>query len=103
MVVPLMLNLNYILKLWLDEVPLHTTMFIRIILCSSLITILATTSNTLVRATGKIRTYEITLNTIIWLFFLIIYICFKLDMNIYVPYSIMVVNSLITSFIYSKL
>ena len=97
MVVPLMLNLNYILKLWLDEVPLHTTMFIRMILCSSLITILATTSNTLVRATGKIRTYEITLNTIIWLFFLIIYICFKLDMNIYVPYSIMVVNSLITS------
>lgn len=97
MVVPLLLNLNYILKLWLDEVPLHTTMFIRIILCSSLVTILATTSNTLVRATGKIRTYEITLNIIIWLFFLIIYICLKLDVNIYVPYSVMVVNSLITS------
>ncbi|MBV4223338.1 oligosaccharide flippase family protein [Bacteroides xylanisolvens] len=97
MTVPLLLNLNYILKLWLNEVPLHTAMFIRIILCSSLIAILTTTSNTLVRATGKIRIYEITLNLIIWFFFLIIYICLKSDINIYVPYSIMIINSLITS------
>lgn len=97
MVVPLILNLNYILKLWLNEVPLHTAVFVRIILCSSLITILTTTSNTLVRATGKIRIYELTLNTIICFFFFIIYACLKLDMNLYIPYSIMVINSLVTS------
>lgn len=97
LVVPFSLNLDYILRLWLEKVPLHTGMFIRIILGSSLISILATTSNTLVRATGKIRTYEISLNVIIWSFFGITYLCLRSDMSIYVPYSILVINSLITS------
>ena len=59
MTLPLILNMDFILNLWLDDVPEYTVEFCQLILICS--TIDATTSvlNTAITATGEIKKYQI--------------------------------------------
>lgn len=59
MTLPLIVNMEYILSLWLGNVPKYTTEFCQLILICT--TIDATTSilNTAITATGKIKNYQI--------------------------------------------
>lgn len=94
---PIILNIEPILKLWLTNVPPYTGMFTQIILCIALISSLTSTSNTLVRSTGKIKSYELMLNGIIAFFFLLSFICFKLDCPLYMPYIMLILSSITLS------
>lgn len=95
---PIILNVDSILYLWLDNVPPHTGAFSQIILCIALITSLTSTSNTLVRSTGRIKGYELILNSIIVFFLILSFVCFKLHTSIYVPYMMLIVSSIFVSF-----
>ena len=57
---PLILEANKVLSIWLGVVPEHTIMFVRLTLMSSLIIIMANTLVTAQLATGKIKRYQIT-------------------------------------------
>lgn len=57
---PLTLEANKVLSIWLGVVPEHTIMFVRLTLMSSLIIIMANTLVTAQLATGKIKKYQIT-------------------------------------------
>lgn len=56
---PLMLCANYILKLWLGNVPILTDIFLIIILCSSMIRALADPIITSIHATGNIKKFQL--------------------------------------------
>lgn len=56
---PVMFNTEYILSLWLKEVPEHTALFVRLFLVFSLCESISNPLVTLQLATGKIRNYQI--------------------------------------------
>ena len=56
---PVLIEMEIILKLWLIEVPAYTLIFSRLIIINRLIDCLAGTSNSVIQATGKIKHYQI--------------------------------------------
>ncbi len=63
---PVFLNIDYILGLWLTVVPEKTSVFIQLVLIDSLIsTLFGNPLMTSMSATGKIRNYQIIVSTII--------------------------------------
>src|SRR5690606_26664585 len=59
LVAPLLLNLEYVMNLWLKEVPPYAIEFIRLALISSLIGTVSNPLMTGAQATGKIKWYQI--------------------------------------------
>lgn len=56
---PFLIETNYLLSLWLNEVPNHTTNFVRIMLCISLINVTADSLLVSCQATGRIKIYQV--------------------------------------------
>lgn len=86
---PVLFETNYILTLWLKTVPDNTTVFLRIIICTSLI---STISNPMVianQATGKVKKYQAVCGTTLIMVLPISYICLKLGMP---AYSVFIVH-----------
>jgi len=84
---PVIVNIDYILHLWLVEVPDYTAGFVTLILMDSMIDVLFGSSQfiTAMMATGRIRNYQIVVGVIIMLVLPIGY--FLLDIGCG-PYSI---------------
>ena len=81
---PIVLNLDFILKLWLGVVPDDTNILCFIFIISSLINSLGNPFMITIYATGKIKLLQI-FSTILYLLDLaIIYICYKLGYPLYV-------------------
>lgn len=57
--IPIIVETDTILNLWLYEVPAHTVAFIRLVMVYSMIESLSGTMTTLMLATGKIRNYQL--------------------------------------------
>ena len=85
-VIPLYLEVPFLLDIWLTEVPKYTVTFIRIILLTSLCSSYAYPLATARAATGKIRNYQIVLTTMAWLHLPIAWLFFSLG---YEPQSAM--------------
>ncbi len=90
---PIMLETNFVLTLWLGNFPNHTTNFVRLILCLSLCDILSNTLITLQLATGKIRNYQIAVGGLQLMNFPLSYICLKIGLP---PESTLMVAILIS-------
>lgn len=56
---PLLIETDQVLQWWLKEVPTHTSNFIRIMLCISMINVMADAFMVSSQATGKVRMYQI--------------------------------------------
>lgn len=87
---PFFLFGDYILGLWLTKVPPYTLLFVHLILIDTLLKSLSSTCNTVVRATGAVKSYELTYNFGICLFLVFAYFCFVLELNIKMPYICMI-------------
>lgn len=81
--IPLILNLDYLLELWLVKVPQYTCEFLVIILVSTLIGSFASPVTTAIQATGNIRNFQIGVAII---FLLELPIAYILLSNGYEPY-----------------
>lgn len=66
---PVILEAPFILGLWLKQYPDNTIIFVRLVLCYSLIEVLSYTLITLQVATGKIRNYQIAVGGLLLLNF----------------------------------
>lgn len=64
MMLPLALEANVILKIWLKTVPEYTVIFVRLLLLLVLLDCFTSILSTAKGATGKIKIYQITLTTI---------------------------------------
>lgn len=71
---PVFLEIDTLLSLWLVETPDYTSLFIRILLIVSSVELLASPLNVSAQATGDIKKYEITISVILLLIVPISYI-----------------------------
>ncbi|OUO78734.1 oligosaccharide flippase family protein [Bacteroides sp. An269] len=79
--IPIMLNTEEILSIWLKEVPEHTVVFLRIIMLSSLIEVLSVPLANMLQASGKIKIYQLTVSILFLLNIPISYIFLRLGYN----------------------
>ena len=84
--IPLIINIDYILKLWLGIVPEYTSQFVVLSLLTSLLYVLSGSVTTAIQATGRIKWFQIGI-CIIMLFELpIAWILLRFG---FPPYSVM--------------
>lgn len=74
---PIFLEADFVLTIWLKQYPEHTVSFVRLILALSLCDIISNTLITLQSATGKIRNYQLAVGGILLLNFPLSYICLR--------------------------
>lgn len=87
-IVPIMLEADTLLNIWLKKVPEDATIFLRLVLLSSLATVLGNSMFTAIMATGKIKRYQITVTLIGCLVFPFTWIAYKLGCPAYMTYII---------------
>ena len=80
---PLILNMDFVLNLWLVDVPQYTAIFSRLILCFFLIEALSAPLWMFVQATGRIRNYQILMGILIFLNFPLAYLVLKYGFPVY--------------------
>lgn len=79
--IPIIIETDTILNLWLHEVPLHTVAFIRLVMIYSMIESMSSTMVTLMLATGKIRNYQLLVGGIQMLHFPAAWIVLELGLE----------------------
>lgn len=102
---PLILQMDYILHLWLTKVPDGTVLFCQLILLCSLVSVLSNLLPKVAWATGNIRNYQIIVSSILVLNFPLSYLVLKLGapafatiiVNIAIQISLLFVRMLLTS------
>lgn len=87
--VPILLETEFLLKLWLGNVPEYTVAFLRIILLTTWINSIANPLIVSVKATGNIKKYESTVGGLMLVILPISYIFLKMG---YAPISVFVVH-----------
>jgi O-antigen/teichoic acid export membrane protein len=87
---PLMLNLDFVMKIWLKTVPEHANVFCLIIMLDSLLNALGAPFWMTVQATGKIKKYIVTASSITGLNIVLSYIVLKLG---YSPPAVVLVKA----------
>ena len=93
---PLCAGIDYVLGVWLVDVPAHTTNFIVLILLYSLIECFVSPLTTGVLAQGKIKSFEIVLTFIYLGNFIASYVCLKIGMAVE---SVFVLNIIFKFFV----
>lgn len=91
---PVLFETNFILTIWLKTVPEHTVVFLRIMICTSLI---YTLSNPLIianQATGKVKKYQAICGSILLLILPVSYISLRLGCP---AYSVFIVHFVMES------
>lgn len=81
--IPLIIELNYVLELWLTEIPEYTTVLCSLILVLSIVVQFSPGLMSAIQATGKIRNYQLTMSAIILSNVPIIYLVLKMGFPIY--------------------
>lgn len=94
-VIPLFIRAEYVLRLWLVQVPALSVQFLRLTLIMALINSMFGPFVTAMQATGKIKIFQITIALIMFMDFPVSYVLLKMG---YPPYSVMYI-AIITAFI----
>lgn len=94
---PLMLNINFVLGLWLKEVPDYSTLFVNLIMVDSLVgNFFGVPLMTSLAATGKIRNYQIVVSLIIMLIVPVGYVALKMGYDAPSVFYICIVFTLLS-------
>lgn len=86
---PLILNMDFILHIWLKDVPEYATGFCQLVLICSLVSSISNLLAQVARAYGKIRKYQIYISAFLFLNFPISYLALKTGAS---PLITMVIN-----------
>ncbi|TKG95380.1 hypothetical protein EYV94_08020 [Puteibacter caeruleilacunae] len=79
--IPLFLEMNYILKTWLDEVPEYTLVFSRVIIIGALIETIIGPLITAIQATARIKYYQLCSGSIFLLNLPVMYILLRIGLG----------------------
>ena len=90
---PVILELDFLLGLWLKEVPVGATIFCKLVILNALLGCLGEGIPALVNATGNIKIYQLVYQTFNFLGLPIAFIFYKLGYN---QYSIIIIYCIIT-------
>lgn len=91
---PVIFETNFILTLWLKIVPDYTVVFLRIMICISLIYTLSNPMIIANQATGKVKRYQAVCGTILLMILPISYVCIKFGCP---AYSVFIVHFVMES------
>lgn len=94
--VPLLSNVEYVLMLWVKNVPNYTVVFVKLLLIDSLIESISQPMAQANQATGKIALYQVMIGIIQFLNLPLAYIFLKLG---FAPYIIYIVSLFCTTFL----
>lgn len=92
---PVLIEIDYILRLWLVEVPPMAALFTRLVIIEGLFDTLAGPMITSLMATGRIKWYQIIVGTILLLNIPIAYILLKAGFHIVTPLVVSIVFMLL--------
>jgi O-antigen/teichoic acid export membrane protein len=88
---PLYIETEYVLSLWLKEVPPNTVIFLRLILVSAIIDAVANPLIISAMATGKVKKFEIVIGLILLLILPVSYFCLTIGCPSYSVFIIQIV------------
>lgn len=95
---PIIFNSDYILTLWLEDVPEYTSLFTSLVLVDAMIASLTDPILTGVQATGKVKLYQIIIGGINLLNLPVSYLFLKIIKNPMVPFAIAIFISFLMGF-----
>lgn len=72
---PVLLETDFVLALWLKQYPEHTVNFVRLVILLTMCDIVSSTLITLQGATGKIRNYQLAVGGVLMVNFPLSYVC----------------------------
>lgn len=90
--VPIFIKIDYILSLWLEEVPQYTSIFLRFMLCISIVDAVANPIMVAASATGKIKKYQTCVGLVLLSIAPISYVVLKLGGH---PASVFIVHLIV--------
>lgn len=96
--IPLGIEMDFVLSVWLKEVPPFASAIAILILMDTLVSNMTSCYNTAIRATGNIKFYELTYNLMHFLGIALIILVVKFGCEFYVPYLILIILSFVTMF-----
>lgn len=95
---PLIFEPDYILRLWLGgDSPSYAAVFIRIITINTLVEVINSPIITTIQASGQLKWYQLTTSVIQLLIIPLTFLCYKLNLEPYWAYYIMIGLSLISN------
>lgn len=97
--VPIFVESDYVLKLWLGNVPEYSSIFLKLILLGSYTTILGNTGYTAIMATGNIRNYQVSVTVIGCMVFPITWLFYYFGFSVTSTYYIYIVIYFILNFV----
>ncbi|MCI3936497.1 MATE family efflux transporter [Chryseobacterium aahli] len=96
---PIWFNIDYILQLWLKNIPEYTPIFVKLVLIYVLIDTISGPLMVGAQATGKIKFYQIIVGTLLFLNLPISYFLLKeCNMKPMIVFDLMIILSIITLF-----
>ena len=93
LIIPIILNIDYILFLWLKNPPEYAAIFCALVLISLIVSMVSETLFTGIQATGNIKKYQIWTSSITLLNIPICYLLFKTGFPAYVAFMISIFMS----------
>lgn len=97
--IPCFLEADYILKLWLGEVPPYSVAFLRIIIIQSFFPIINNVCNSAIHATGNIKTLTFINGTLYMIMPIIIFIVYHIGIGVLWGYGIEIIGKIIITLI----
>lgn len=91
--IPIMINIDYLLQLWLVNVPTYTSQFLQLALIAALIGSMATPLVTAMQATGNIKVFQLSICIIMLCELPLAYFVLKMG---YEPYWVMIPTIAVT-------
>lgn len=89
LMLPLMLEIDFVLGIWLKQVPEYTNVFVCFMLCISMIDAISNPFMTASAATGKVKVYQSVVGGILLMIVPIAYITLRLGAE---PYAVFIVH-----------
>ena len=91
---PVLIETEFILRIWLKNVPDYTVIFTRLVLLDILICSLSGSLQTMAQATGKVKTYQLVISGILLLNLPFSYLLLKLGFAPQATFVVSIVSSL---------
>ena len=88
LMLPLILEIDFVLKFWLKNVPQYTNVFVCLMLCISMIDAISNPLMTASAATGKVKVYQTVVGSILLSILPIAYIFLKLGAEPYIVFAV---------------
>lgn len=96
--IPVLIETEAILRMWLDIVPEYTTLFCRLVIINTMIDCIAAPLTTIAQATGKIKFYHLITGLLYFSILPISYLLLKFQLPPEIPHYVNIFISLIALF-----